>query len=246
MRILVVNGNTTQPVTDRVAAEARRHAGPGTEVVGATAAFGVAIVSTEAENAVAGHAVLDLLARNMDVDAAILAISFDTALAAAQSLLPFPVVGMTAAALHTACLVGRRFGLITFGAGSRGMYLDLVAAEGLAPRMAGCETIELESAAAYLDTERLEAAVLAAAARLHGAGAASVVVAGAATAGMSARLQARAPVPLLDGMACAMRVAEALVAMRVRTAPAPALPKADPPIGLGESLAAVLHRTAGP
>lgn len=124
MRIALVNANTTQAVTDTVVAEARRHAAPGTEIIGVTAAFGVGIVSTEAGNTVAGHAALDALARlaapatNPAVDAAVLAISFDTALAAAQELMPWPVVGMTAAALHTACLLGPRFGLVTFGSGA--------------------------------------------------------------------------------------------------------------------------------
>ena len=110
MKLLLVNGNTTQAVTDRVLAEARRCAAPGTEVTGATARFGVSIVSTEAENDIAAHAVLDTLsATYADHDAAILAISFDTALAGARQILPIPVIGMTEAALHTACLLRAPF-----------------------------------------------------------------------------------------------------------------------------------------
>ena len=77
MKLLLVNGNTTQAITDRVVAEARRCAAPGTTITGVTARFGVSIVSTEAENEIAGHAVLDALAVHVpDHDAAILAISF--------------------------------------------------------------------------------------------------------------------------------------------------------------------------
>jgi len=144
MKLLLVNGNTTQAVTDRVIAEARRCAAPGTEVAGATARFGVNIVSSEAENDIAAHAVLDTLsATHAGQDAAILAISFDTALAGARQILPIPVIGMTEAALHTACLLGRRFGLISFGTASRFLYLDLVRRSGLLERMVACETIEL-------------------------------------------------------------------------------------------------------
>lgn len=242
MRVLVANPNMTQSVTDAVVAEARRHAAPGTTIIGATGGFGAAIVSTEAGNAIAGHAALDLLARHVgQVDAAVLAISFDTALQAAQELMPFPVVGMTAAALHTACLVGRRFGLVTFGAGSRQMYLDLVEASGLGRRMAGCETVDLASAVAYLDTAALDGAVLAAAARLHAAGAGSVVVAGAATAGMARRLQPASPVQLLDGIGCAVRLAEMLAGLGVRSAGAAPLATAQLPAGLSPALAALLQ-----
>ena len=61
MKILCVNPNTTQAVTDIVLAEARRHAAPGTQVAGVTAGSGVAIVTNEAENALAARAALDLV-----------------------------------------------------------------------------------------------------------------------------------------------------------------------------------------
>ena len=125
MKLLLVNGNTTQAVTDRVVAEATRCAAPGTAITGVTARFGVSIVSTEAEEEIAGHAVLDALAANFaGHDAVILAISFDTALLGARQILPVPVLGMTESSLMTACLLGRRFGLISFGQSSRRMYLE--------------------------------------------------------------------------------------------------------------------------
>ena len=86
MKLLLVNGNTTQVITDRVVAEATRCAAPGTTITGVTARFGVSIISTEAENEIAGHAVLDALAVHVaDHDAVVLAISFDTALLGAQA-----------------------------------------------------------------------------------------------------------------------------------------------------------------
>jgi allantoin racemase len=110
MKVLLVNGNTTQAVTDRVVAEATRCASPETAITGITARFGVSIVSTEAQEEIAGHAVLDALAANFaGHDAAILAISFDTALLGARQIVPIPVVGMTEASLLTACMLGRRF-----------------------------------------------------------------------------------------------------------------------------------------
>src|SRR4051812_40108573 len=185
MKLLLVNGNTTQAVTDRVVAEATRCAAPGTAITGVTARFGVSIVSTEAEEAIAGHAVLDALAANFaGHDAAILAISFDTALLGARQIVPIPVVGMTEASLLTACLLGRRFGLISFGQSSRAMYSDVVQRAGLAQRMAAHETIELANATAYLREGGQDAAVIDAAGRLITAGADAVVVAGAAIAGI--------------------------------------------------------------
>ena len=176
MKLLLVNGNTTQAVTDRVVAEATRCAAPGTAVAGVTARFGASIVSTEAEEEIAGHAVLDALAVNfVGHDAAILAISFDTALLGARQIVPIPVVGMTEASLLTACLLGRRFGLISFGHSSRWMYLDLVRRAGLSQRMASFETIELSNSATYLSEGGQDAAVIDASGRLIAAGADVVV-----------------------------------------------------------------------
>ena len=83
MKLLLVNGNTTQAAT--------RCAAPCTVITGVTARFGVRIVSTEAEEAIAGHAVMDVLASNFPGhDAAVLAISFDTALLGARQIVPIP------------------------------------------------------------------------------------------------------------------------------------------------------------
>jgi allantoin racemase len=212
MKLLLVNGNTTQAVTDLVHAEARRHARPGTGMTAVTASFGVPIVSTELENAIAGHAVLDLLATHAPGHhAAILAISFDTALIAARQLLDIPVVGMTEASLHTACLIGRRFGLITFGTLSRTLYLDLVRQRGLQDRMAACVSIDIASVAAYLQPAAFDQQVCDAAhALVTDSNADVVVICGAAVAGIAARLQPRIEAPLLDGIGCAVRLAEVL------------------------------------
>jgi allantoin racemase len=217
MRLLLVNGNTTQAVTDRVVAEARRCGAPGTEFTGATARFGVGIVSTEAENDVAAHAVLDVLSKSyVGHDAAILAISFDTALIGARQIVPIPVIGMTEAALHTACILGRRFGLICFGTRSRWMYLDLVRRSGLLERMVALETVEPTTTAEYLREGAQDPLVSEAAARLVSAGADVVVVTGAAVAGIAHRLAPQVSVPMVDGIGCAVGQAECLVRLSLR------------------------------
>ena len=216
MKLLLVNGNTTQAVTDLVRVDALRHTRPGTEITAVTATFGVPIVSSELENVIAGHAVLDLLATHArGHDAAVLAISFDTALTAARQLLDIPVIGMTEASLHTACLIGRRFGLITFGTLSRTLYVDLVRERGLQDRMADCVSIEVASVAAYLEPAALDKLVCDAAYALAAdRGADVVVICGAAVAGIAARLQPQLQVPLLDGIGCAVRLAEMLADLR--------------------------------
>jgi allantoin racemase len=239
MRLLIVNPNMTQAVTDRCVAEARRVARPGTEVAGVTATFGISIVSTEAEHAVAGHAALELLAEHGgDCDAAVVAMSFDAGVAAGRRLLAVPVLGITGAALHAACLVGRRFGMIVSGRMSVPMYLDLLDASGLRERMAGMEVVEVGSVAAYLDHGALLEALGQAAGRLaERPEIEAIVLCGAATAGMASALQPGVAVPLIDGVAAATVLAEALVGLGVRPrVPMRALAAGQAPVGLGPGL----------
>ena len=187
---------------------------------------------------------LDALAANFTgYDAAILAISFDTALLGARQIMPIPVVGMTEASLLTACLLGRRFGLISFGQSSRGMYLDLVQRAGLTQRMAALETIELANSASYLSEGGQDAAVIDASMRLIEVGADAVVVAGAAMAGIAHRLRAQLSAPLLDGIACAVAQAETLVrlGLRQRIAVAP-LTGGSATTGIDPTLSRLLSR----
>ena len=214
MRILVANANTTEAITEACAAAARAAASPGTEIVPATPRFGPAVISSRAENVIAGHALLELLAGHAgSVDAVLLAVSHDTALEAARQMMPCPVIGMTEAACLTACMVGGRFGLVTFGGIET--YRELVARHGLSSRLAGLAGVNATPPEAVADPEGVGVKVLAAVAELAAQGADSVVLAGAALAGFDRLLQARAPVALLDGMACGVRMAEMLVTLRL-------------------------------
>jgi allantoin racemase len=237
MKILVCNANTTQAVTDACAAAARAAADPGTQIVAATPRFGPRVIATEVENAIAAHGLLDALAEHAPgCDAAVLAVSYDTALTAARQLLGIPVIGMTEAACLVACTAAVRFGLATFN--QPRVYAQVVAGHGLSGRFTGVHVTGGQATDIFKDPAGVSARILAAVERCVADGAEAVVLGGAAMAGLAQRLQPKAPVPLLDGIACAVAIAEA----RVRLA----LPRATvgslvlPPresLGLGAALA---------
>ncbi|MFC0384276.1 aspartate/glutamate racemase family protein [Muricoccus vinaceus] len=242
MRILLANANTTEAITERCAAAGRAVASPGTEIVPGTPRFGPAVISSGLENAIAAHGILDLLAEHAgSVDAVVLAVSLDTALEAARQLMPCPVVGMTEAACLTACMLGNRFGLVTFG--HTESYRQLVERHGLSSRLSGLVGVDFTPQRALSDPEAAVRAVAEGIAALAAGGADSVVLGGAALAGMEPALRAASPVPLLDGIACAVRMAEVLVAL------APPKPRHGPmapvrgrdSVGLSPALATLLR-----
>ncbi len=128
MRILVVNSNTSDVVTEKVAREARASASTGTDIVAVTGTFGGRVIGTRSEHAIAEHSTIALMARHSEgSDAAAIAVSYDTGLRGARELLSIPVVGMTEAALLTACMLGGRIGVVTFGRRVLPLYQELVA-----------------------------------------------------------------------------------------------------------------------
>lgn len=212
MKILVVNANTSAFVTERVATEARRSASSGVEIQPITGEFGARIIATRTENAIAAHAMVDLLATHADgCDAVLIAVSYDTALDAAREMLAIPVVGMTEAALLTACMLGGRIGLVTFGRRGLPMYQEVVGRYGLASRVAAWRVIESPAAYKPGDTAALEDEIVGAANALVDDGAETVILSGAVMAGFPERVQPRIPVAVLDGISCGIRQAELLV-----------------------------------
>jgi len=229
MRLLVLNPNTSEFVTQRVARQARLAAQPGTDIVAVTGAFGARVIATRTEQAIAGHATLDALAQHAGgCDAVVLAVSYDTALWAAREMLPVPVVGITEAALLTACMLGTRTGVVMLGRRVLPLYQELALLHGLSARIAGWRALDSTEPYTEGDQSAVDQAITGAVADLvERDGCEVVVLAGAVMAGVPDRLQANVAVPLLEGVSCAVSQAEMLVRLgrpKARTGSLAALP----------------------
>jgi allantoin racemase len=217
MKLLLLNPNTTQAVTDAVLVAARAAARPGTELKAVTGRFGPVVIGSRAENALAQHSVLQLAAEHAhDCDAVVRAVSLDTGLWACRELLNVPVIGMTEAGLLAGCSVATRIGLITYGRRMGPLYREIAEGYGLASRLAGIATLDVTPQQTFSEPQVVRDAVLSAARRLvQHDGAEAVLLAGAAMAAMAADLQPEVDVPLLDGVACAVALAEAHVTLKL-------------------------------
>lgn len=216
MRLLLINANTSSEISRRVAEEAGRIAGAHTEIHTVTANFGASLIRTRSDNVIAAHAALAALARSpVPYDAAVLAVSTDTGLAALREASPVPVVGMTEAALLTACMLGSRFGLIVFDTRAMPVFRETVAMHGLLDRLAGIHTVAM-TVADFRQPDRVREEILSGINNLvRHSGAECIIVTGATMAGIARSLQAESPVPLLDGISCAVLQAESLARLRL-------------------------------
>lgn len=247
MRLLLLNPNMTEAVTERLTETARAFASPGTGIVPVTAPRGFPYISSRAEAQVAGTLVLEMLAERAGTfDAAIIAAFGDPGLLPARELFDVPVVGMSEAAMLTACMLGRKFAIVTFTVHLEPWYRECVEQNGLEGRLAGIRCAG-GGFASIVDVQHEKEAVLLELCRLaiEEDGADVIILAGAPLAGMAGRVKDRVAVPLVDQMAAATRQAETLVALKPLPPRAGTFrrPPLKPSFGLAPALAArIEHR----
>jgi len=214
--ILLINPNTTQSITDLVLKTARRFAAKGTNLRAVTGTFGPRYIASRVGYAIAGHAAVDALANDRHAkDAVVLACFGDPGLDALREIAKVPVVGMADASILQACAVGRRFSIVTGGERWKSMLEDFVGHRGLASRLASVRTVAPTGA----DIARKPEAALALLAKgctacVREDGADVVILGGAGLAGLAAKLKTMVDAPLLDGVACAISMAETLAGQK--------------------------------
>jgi len=115
MKLLVINPNTSGPMTDAIAQAARAVAAPGTEIVAVHPGFGPLSIEGHHEEAwaAAGVAEQARLARAWNPAATVIACFGDPGLEAAREALDGPVIGIAEAAFQAASIVASGFSVVT-------------------------------------------------------------------------------------------------------------------------------------
>ena len=232
MKLLLINPNTSSGMTAGIASAAREVAAPGTVVVARQPGFGPASIEGHFEETVAaaGVATLAHAAQGEDFDATVIACFGDPGLDAARELLAGPVLGIAEAAFHAASLIASGFSVVTTMTRTCGIAERLVLRYGFERSCRGINGTDIPVLA--LETcgdetlAQIEAAARAALARDRSE---AIVLGCAGMARLCRTLQQRLGVPVIDGVAAAVKLAEALAALGLRTSKsgdyAPPLPK---------------------
>lgn len=232
MKILLVNPNTSAPMTAAIAAAARDVAAAGTEIVAVQPSFGPLSIEGHYDEvfAAAGVAEQVRLAAPARPDAVVVACFGDPGLDAAREATEAPALGIAEAAFHAASFLATGFSVVTTMTRTCVIAERLVQRYGFERQCRGIHgtdipVLELESCG----PATVDALESAAARALERDGSGAIVLGCAGMAPLCRALEQRLGVPVIDGVAVAVKFAEALVALGLRTAKrgdyAPPLPK---------------------
>jgi allantoin racemase len=190
---------------------------PGFENVFVAAAAGAKIIDSPYEQLLAEAFVLEAACRAEDEGFAAVCVNSmsDSALAALRSRLSIPVVGPASSSMLVACMLGRKFSVISMWSKWRSLYEKAIVEHGIAHRVASIRDIGTRPDAAELLAGKEEAVfelLYREARRAIDDDGADVIILGSTTMHQSySYLQKKLEVPVLSPGLVAAKVAELLV-----------------------------------
>lgn len=220
MRIKIVNPNTTASFTEACLVAGRAVAAAGTELSAGQPSSGTPSVECHVEEAVATLGVVEQVRAGeaAGIDGYVIACFGDTGIAAAREIATGPVVGMTEAALYTAALIAPVFSIVTLPRRTRIFAERVLWQAGLERRCARVRAIDID----VLDCEDEAAEVfepfVAEARRAIAEDHAEAIILGCAgLQSLIGRLEAALGVPIIEGVAAAVKLTESLLSLQLAT-----------------------------
>lgn len=218
MKIIVINPNTTASMTLKIGEAAKKVASSGTDVLAVNPAYGPASIEGYYDEVFAIPGMIEEISRYPDADAFIIACFDDTGLDAARCATRAPVIGIGEAGFHFASLISGKFGVVTTLARSIPAIEHNLVKYGLDRRCARVRASEVP----VLDLELpgSDACVKISAEidrSIREDGAEAIVLGCAGMATLAQQLGEAHGVPVLDGVGCAVKLAEGLVNLGIRT-----------------------------
>jgi allantoin racemase len=218
MKILVINPNTTASMTAHIGKAARAAASPGTQVTAINPAHGPVSIEGYFDEAMSLAGLLDAIRRNPDCDAVVIACFDDTGLDAARCLTDKPVIGIGEAAYHFASMISNKFTVVTTLARSVPALEHNLARYGLDARCARVRSSEVAVLELEQPGSNARQKISAEIGLAIGEDRAEAIVLGCAgMASLAADLAAEHGLPVLDGVSCAVKLAEAMAGLNIRT-----------------------------
>jgi allantoin racemase len=217
-RILVINPNTTASMTRKIGIAAAAAASDGTVIAAVNPESGPASIEGYFDEALSVPGLIAEIRKAPDMDAYVVACFDDTGLDAARCVTAAPVIGIGEAAFHMAGLIAGKFSVVTTLSRSVPAIEHNLIKYGLAMRCAKVRASDVP----VLDLEepgstarhRISNEIARALREDH---AEAIVLGCAGMTDLAAALADEHGVPILDGVACAVKLCESLVDLGLRT-----------------------------
>lgn len=208
MRLLLVNPNTSTATTEAMLAMARSAAASDVVLAGATARTGAPLITNPAQLAVAARAVLDLLGTMPDTPDGVVVSAFgDPGLVEARARLACPVTGIAEAGMAEAADGGRPFAVVTTTPALAEAIGETAVRYGHADAFRGVYLTPGDPVTQMADPGGLEEALFHTSLDAVAAGAQAIVIGGGPLAVAARAIAGRLPVPLIEPVPAAIRLA---------------------------------------
>jgi allantoin racemase len=221
MKILLINPNTTPTFTKAAQEAVDKYKNVGTEVLAVNPTTGPGTIESIFEEMLSGMATLEVfLAHEAEYDGFIIACYGNESLVqAAREVTRKPVIGITEASYYMACMLGRKFSVVTTGDRWESLLWDSVRLQGLENRCASIRptsipTSELEASGDEVVRQHL---LKEARKALEIDGAEVILLGCAGLTGFDKELEAELGVPVIDGVVAALKLMEGLLGYGVGT-----------------------------
>lgn len=214
-RVLVLNPNTTEWMTERVVEQVRGNLGPDVITTGFTAPSGVPVIDSEERFAQAAEQVPGLLANALtqlndnqwngnESIAVLLACFGDPGLEAVRGRFPsVPIIGLAESAMAFAVSNEWRFAILTSGPAWIDMLTERASDSGYLSWLLGVYALPIDGKQFAENPDTHRAALQGAADRARSDGAQALILGGVAFAGLGSLLDT--DLPIIDGINTAIQ-----------------------------------------
>ena len=220
MKIRVINPNTTMSMTEKIGEAARMVASPGTDISATNPTSGPVSIEGHFDEAVSAVGVADEVLRGEKegIDAYVIACFGDPGLLAARELTSAPVIGIAEAAFHLATMISTRFSIVTTLSRTAITAEHLLQSYGFTHhcrriRAAEIPVLDLEGDGEAALKRIIEEGIRAKQEDNIG----SIVLGCGGMADLADTIQDKVGIPIVEGTSAAVKLAESLVSLGLKT-----------------------------
>jgi allantoin racemase len=220
MHIQLVNPNSSASMTMLIRESAKACAFAGTRITAVNPDTTPSSIEGYTDEAMSVPAMLELIRKGeaQGVNAHVIACFDDPGLAAAREIASGPVIGICQAAIQVATCIATRFSVVTSLSRSVPIIEDLVQAYGSGSRCRSVRCVDMPVLALEAEPEIAENRLIQEIEAARDQDRVDAVILGCAgMADLCRRLEERTGMPVIDGVAAAVKIAEGLVGGQYRT-----------------------------